>query len=129
MLHCEDGITIDADPRLMKSLIQNLVGNAWKYSGSRNPSVIEFGREQHGDTCAYFILDNGAGFNMEHAGKLFQAFSRLHSYDQFPGTGIGLATVARIVNRYAGRIWAVSDEGQGATFYFTLVPGRPGVAA
>jgi PAS domain S-box-containing protein len=117
-LHCQEGITVVADPRLMHSLLQNLIGNAWKYSKNRTPAIIEFGRDESG----YFVRDNGLGFDMEHAARLFRAFQRLHSQAEVPGTGIGLATAARIVRRYGGRIWAQAEVNKGATFYFTL-PG------
>lgn len=120
-LRCEEGITVVADPRLMHSLLQNLIGNAWKYSRNRDPAVIEFGR----DASGYFVRDNGLGFDMEHAARLFRAFQRLHSQAEVPGTGIGLATAAHIVRRYGGRIWAQAQVDKGATFYFTLPGAEP----
>jgi PAS domain S-box-containing protein len=117
-LQCAEDITVVADSRLMHSLLQNLIGNAWKYSKDRTPAIIEFGRDESG----YFVRDNGLGFNMEHSARLFRAFQRLHSQAEVPGTGIGLATAARIVRRYGGRIWTQAEVNKGATFYFTL-PG------
>lgn len=115
--HVQDGLTAQADPRLIRIVMQNLLANAWKFS-SRNPvTEIRFGR---GDDGAYFVRDNGAGFDMAYAGKLFGAFQRLHTDREFPGTGIGLATVKRILDRHQGRVWAHAAPQEGATFFFTL---------
>ena len=115
-----DGVHAFADPRLMRIALENLLGNSWKFT-SRTPSAqIEFGVLRDGDTSTYFVRDNGAGFDMQHAEKLFDAFQRLHGVDEFPGTGVGLATVDRIVHRHGGRIWAHAQPGKGATFYFTV---------
>ncbi|QDQ27895.1 PAS domain S-box protein [Chitinimonas arctica] len=108
------------DWAMLQALIQNLLGNAWKYTAKRAQARIEFGRERVGEEWVYFVRDNGAGFDQDHAVKLFGAFQRLHSADEFEGCGIGLATAARIVHRHGGRIWAEGSIGQGATFYFTL---------
>ncbi len=108
------------DPRLLRILLQNLIENARKYS-SRSPAPrIEFGCERSNGEAIYFVRDNGVGFDMQFAGKLFSPFQRLHSAEEFPGTGIGLATVARIVHRHGGRVWAEAAPGEGAVFRFTL---------
>ncbi|GLQ90103.1 hypothetical protein GCM10007898_36780 [Dyella flagellata] len=114
------GLTTEGDPGLLRTALDNLIGNAWKYSSKRQESVIEFGATKANGEVAYYVRDNGAGFDMKYAHKLFAAFQRLHSEKEFPGTGIGLATVHRIISRHGGRIWADAAEGQGATFYFTL---------
>ncbi len=109
-----------ADPRLLKVVMDNLLGNAWKYTSQTTGASIEFGvAEQEGKTV-YFVRDNGSGFDMAYADKLFLPFHRLHKTSEFPGIGIGLATVQRIIQRHGGRIWAQSAVGEGATFYFTL---------
>jgi signal transduction histidine kinase len=112
----EPGLVARGDPRLLRQLLANVIGNAWKFTARQAQARIEVGRS--GD--AFFVRDNGVGFRMEQAAKLFGAFQRLHSADQFPGTGIGLATVRRIVVRHGGRVWAHSEPGQGTTIFFTL---------
>jgi len=115
-----DGITVSGDRRLLRSVIENLLSNAWKYTARRDNAEIEFGTiEQEGKTI-YFVRDNGAGFDMHYAGRLFTPFQRLHRTEEFEGIGIGLATIQRIVHRHGGRVWAEAEEGKGATFYFTL---------
>lgn len=114
------GLTTQGDPGLLRVALDNLLGNAWKYSSKRQESHIEFGATKAYGEMAYYVRDNGVGFDMKYADKLFSAFQRLHSEAEFPGTGIGLATVHRIVSRHGGRIWADAAEGKGATFYFTL---------
>ncbi len=116
-------LTTQGDPGLLRVLLQNLLGNAWKYSSRREAARIEFGLDEKDGRAAYFVRDNGAGFDMAHAGKLFGAFQRLHASAEFPGSGIGLATVARIIRRHGGEIWAEGRVGEGATFYFTLGSG------
>jgi two-component system NtrC family sensor kinase len=116
-------VTARADARLVRILIDNLLGNAWKYTGHQPNPILEFGQLPDRDPAVYFLRDNGAGFDMAQADRLFRPFARLHSPDQFPGTGIGLATVRRIVDRHGGQIWAEGAPGQGATFYFSLLPG------
>jgi PAS domain S-box-containing protein len=108
------------DGRLLRIALENLLNNAWKFTGKRAAARIEFGIEQGPEGPVYFVRDNGAGFDMEYAGKLFGAFQRLHNSTEFPGHGIGLATVQRIINRHGGHTWAVSEVNRGATFYFTL---------
>jgi signal transduction histidine kinase len=115
-----DGLASIGDARLIGIVLQNLFGNAWKYTAKRPEAHIEFGQECIGDEAVFFIRDNGAGFDMAYASKLFAPFQRLHSASEFEGTGIGLATVQRIISRHGGRIWAEAVVGQGATFYFTL---------
>lgn len=109
-----------ADPRLIKIVMENLINNAWKYTGKNANATIRFGVEHEGNEPVYFIRDNGVGFDMSLKENLFVPFMRLHSGNDFSGTGIGLATVQRIIHRHGGRIWAESVVGQGATFYFTL---------
>ena len=123
-VECEiqDGVFINADPRLFRIVLENLVSNAWKFTGKKEKAIICFGfKEQNGEQVV-FIKDNGAGFNIKYAHKLFGAFQRLHSVTEFEGTGIGLATVSRILNLHGGRIWADSILGEGATFYFVVPP-------
>ena len=116
----QQGVVTRGDSPLLRALLENLLGNAWKFTGGRDGARIEFGVERTGDGPAYFVRDNGAGFDMQFAGRLFTPFQRLHSQTEFAGTGIGLATVQRIVHRHGGRIWAESAVGEGATFRFTL---------
>lgn len=115
-----ENVAAHADPVLLRTAIGNLVENAWKYSANVAITNIEFGVAESDGVRAYFIRDNGAGFDMSFARKLFGAFQRLHRADEFAGTGVGLATVQRIVHRHGGRIWADAKVGHGATFYFTL---------
>jgi len=116
----EDGLTVIADPNLIKVALDNLIGNAWKFTSKKQEAAIEFGATEAEGTMVYFVRDNGAGFDMAYAEKLFDTFQRLHLEKDFPGTGIGLSLVQRIVSRHNGRIWAEGAVGQGATFYFTL---------
>jgi signal transduction histidine kinase len=118
------GLTASGDPALLRVLLENLLGNAWKFIGKENDTaVIEFGvKPSSPDGPVFFVRDNGVGFDMKYAAKLFAPFERLHLISDFPGTGIGLATVQRIVQRHGGRVWAEAAPGQGATFYFTLSP-------
>jgi light-regulated signal transduction histidine kinase (bacteriophytochrome) len=115
-----DGLLAQGDGRLLGMVFDNLLGNAWKFTGKRRGARIEFGRTATSDQSVYFVSDNGVGFDMAHASKLFGVFQRLHSANEFRGTGVGLATVQRIIRRHAGRIWAQGKADQGASFYFTL---------
>jgi len=112
------------DARLLRIVLDNLLGNAWKYTSKKSTARIEFGCVQYADVPAYFVRDDGAGFDMRYAGKLFGAFQRMHSVEEFPGTGVGLATVARIIQRHGGCIWAEAEVNKGAVFYFTLANGE-----
>jgi PAS domain S-box-containing protein len=114
------GLTARGDPQLLRVLLENLIGNAWKFSLHNPHARIEFGNERTNGKTEFFVRDNGVGFDMAYASKLFGAFQRLHSAEEFPGTGIGLATVQRIINRHGGTIRAEGAVGKGATFYFTL---------
>lgn len=118
---CDAGLKVNADPRLMHTVLGNLLANAWKYTGQNRDPRVRFMRVVRENGASEYILkDNGVGFDMRYAEKLFKPFRRLHSAEQFPGIGIGLATVARIVRRYGGQIWAESRPGEGASFHFTL---------
>lgn len=116
----EPGLRAVGDATLLRIVLENLLENARKYSHKRPQPHVDFGVTQSNGRVAFFVRDNGVGFNMEYAGKLFGAFQRLHSAAEYPGTGIGLATVRRIVHRHGGEVWAESKVGAGATFYFTL---------
>ena len=121
-IRIEPGLTADADAELAQIALQNLLSNAWKYTGKTPHACIEVGSTPNGVARVFHIRDNGAGFDMAQSGKLFGAFQRLHNDREFDGTGIGLAIVQRIVNRHGGRIWAESHLNEGATFYFTFEP-------
>lgn len=110
----------DADPRLLQVVLTNLLGNAWKYTGHRSDAVIEFGTATVDGEEVFFVRDNGAGFDMTYASKLFQAFQRLHGVEEFEGNGIGLATVQRVIRRHGGKVWGEGEVGKGASFYFTI---------
>ena len=120
-----DGLLAEADPRLLRVVLVNLLGNAWKFTAKQPAATIEVGREERDSDTVFFIRDNGAGFDMAYAAKLFAPFQRLHAETEFEGTGIGLATVQRVVNRHGGRIWAEATPGHGATFLFTLGDPTP----
>jgi len=126
----QPGLTATGDARLLEIVLSNLLGNAAKFTGTRPLARIEFGCLRHPtphplagearEGVIYFVRDNGVGFDMAFAQKLFGAFQRMHTASEFPGTGIGLATVQRIIHRHGGRAWAEAQVDQGATFYFTL---------
>jgi PAS domain S-box-containing protein len=113
-------LMVEADPHLMHIVLENLLSNAWKFTSKHDQPVIEFGQRAHVKERTFYVRDNGVGFDMAYADKLFGVFQRLHSVSEFPGTGVGLATVQRIISIHGGRIWAESAEGKGTTFYFTL---------
>jgi light-regulated signal transduction histidine kinase (bacteriophytochrome) len=115
------GIAANGDERLLRLVIDNLMRNAWKFTQKRADARIEFGRS-NGKTSSFFVRDNGVGFDMAYAGKLFGVFQRLHSAAEFAGSGVGLAIVQRIINRHGGRVWADAKVNSGATIYFTLPP-------
>jgi light-regulated signal transduction histidine kinase (bacteriophytochrome) len=119
----EPGCRANADPRLLHAVLTNLLGNAWKFTAKRPDARIEFGKRNEGSGDVFFVRDNGAGFDMRYADKLFGTFQRLHSEKEFAGTGIGLATVQRVILRHGGKIWAESAIDQGSTFFFTLGKG------
>jgi DNA-binding response OmpR family regulator len=123
----EDQLVVEADSGLMRVAFENLLGNAWKFTAKVLEARIDVGAEQQDGGTMFFVRDNGAGFDMNYAKKLFSPFQRLHTEVEFPGTGIGLATVHRIIDRHGGRIRADSSVGQGATFYFTIPHARHGV--
>lgn len=116
----QPGLIAAADSRLLRIVLENLLGNAAKFTARTKDARVTVGSRWDQDGPVYFVRDNGAGFDMEHAGRLFGAFQRLHAAEDYAGTGVGLATVQRIVNRHGGRIWAEAAPGQGATFFFTL---------
>lgn len=120
----EDGLVTTGDSHLIQLALDNLLANAWKFTGKRERPVIAVGAVQQDGEPVYFVRDNGAGFDMRYAGKLFDPLQRLHTASDFDGNGIGLAIVHRIVSRHGGRIWAESEPGKGATFFFTFTPSR-----
>jgi light-regulated signal transduction histidine kinase (bacteriophytochrome) len=121
-----DGLHTEADPHLARTVIDNLLANAWKFTRHVAAPRIEVGVTEAGERRAFFVRDNGAGFDMAFASKLFLPFQRLHTVDEFPGTGIGLASVQRILQRHGGEIWAEGRIDHGATFYFTFHGRTPG---
>jgi light-regulated signal transduction histidine kinase (bacteriophytochrome) len=116
----------NGDGPLLRALLENLLGNAWKFTGGRPSARIEFGTFRKDGVAVYFVRDDGAGFDMAYGDKLFAPFQRLHAGNEFPGTGVGLATVQRIVHRHQGRVWAEAVIAQGATFFFTLADSAGG---
>jgi light-regulated signal transduction histidine kinase (bacteriophytochrome)/HAMP domain-containing protein len=118
------GTPAHGDSRLLALVLQNLFENAWKFTSRQANARIEFGVSSEGPPATYFVRDNGVGFDMAHSAKLFGIFQRLHSVDEFPGTGVGLAIVQRIVERHGGRIWVDARPDEGATFFFTLAAGN-----
>ena len=115
-----DGITAIADANLLRAVLENIFGNAWKYTGKREQSIIEFGATEIDGKPVYFVRDNGVGFDKAEADGLFTPFQRLPGAEDFRGFGVGLATVERIVRRHGGSIWAEGEPDKGACFYFTL---------
>jgi light-regulated signal transduction histidine kinase (bacteriophytochrome) len=113
-------LATNGDPQLLRIVLENLIGNAWKFTSKRPDAYIEVGAQDEPDGRIFFVRDNGAGFDMAHSQKLFGAFQRLHSAEEFPGTGVGLATVQRIIRRHGGNIWVESAPGKGTTFFFTV---------
>ena len=122
----EGGLDTFVDSHLIRITLENLLGNAWKFTSKRDSACIEFGKARCDGTPTYYVRDNGAGFDPAYADRLFGAFQRLHNKNDFPGNGVGLATVQRIIHRHGGRIWAESAVEKGATFYFTLQETRHG---
>lgn len=120
----QPGLVVQGDAVLLRVAMENLLGNAWKFTAGHERATIEFGALQRAGNVVFFVRDDGAGFDMANASRLFGAFQRLHGPDEFPGTGIGLAMVQRIINRHGGRVWAEAWVEQGATFYFALGPER-----
>ncbi|MBL8362307.1 MAG: hypothetical protein JNN18_17590 [Rubrivivax sp.] len=119
-IEIEPGLRVQGDPTLLRQVLENLLGNAWKYTQRQAEPQVRFGREIVDGRTTYVVRDNGAGFDMRSVDRLFGLFQRLHSASEFPGTGVGLASVKRIVARHGGRIWAEAEPGRGAAFYFTL---------
>ena len=118
--HVQAELGADADAALIRKALENLIGNAWKFSRDSHPAIIQIGGRPHGDEHLFYVTDNGVGFDMEHAARLFQPFQQLHKRDGFEGSGIGLASVRRIVERHGGQVWAESAPGAGTTLFFTL---------
>ncbi|OGW73210.1 MAG: hypothetical protein A3J81_07465 [Nitrospirae bacterium RIFOXYB2_FULL_43_5] len=115
-----DGLFTDGDEHLLNVALENLFGNSWKFTGKLQKAMIEFGETIKDGNSVYYVKDNGAGLDMNYAGKLFTPFQRLHKEEEFPGTGIGLATVKRIIERHGGRVWIEGEIDKGALVYFTL---------
>jgi len=119
-MHVEEGVHAPGDEHLLRIVFENLLSNAWKFTSRVAAPEVWFGTTMHEGHPAFFVRDNGVGFDMRYAGRLFAAFQRLHTQKEFPGTGIGLATVQRIVRRHGGRAWALSSPGAGTTIFFAL---------
>jgi len=123
-VHIEDGLQAQGDPTLLRVVLENLLGNAWKYTAKKPDAQIWFERSVHDGQPAFCVRDNGAGFDMRFADRLFGVFQRLHSANDFQGTGVGLASVQRIVRRHGGEIWADAEVQRGSRFHFTLPSGN-----
>ena len=119
-VHIEDNLNTFADKDLMYMALENLIGNAWKFTSKKPRAIIEIGKITNRNKTAFFVRDNGAGFDMKYVQKLFVPFQRLHSNKEFSGIGIGLSIVNRIIHRHGGELWAEGKVDHGATFYFTL---------
>lgn len=119
----QNNLEVTADNTLMRIVLDNLLGNAWKYTSKLPRAEIEFGKNEENGKVVFFVRDNGVGFDMEYAKKLFTPFQRLHSQAEFPGTGVGLASVKRVLHRHGGQVWSEAKLNEGATFYFTFQPG------
>ncbi len=119
-LRISEGLKADGDPHLLRVVLANLLGNAWKYTSKQPHATIEFGLNRDNGHSSFFVRDDGVGFDMQYVDKLFAPFQRLHGMTEFPGTGIGLATVQRVIHRHGGRIWVQAEVNKGATFHFTL---------
>jgi light-regulated signal transduction histidine kinase (bacteriophytochrome) len=114
------GLVVNADALLLRALLENLLGNAWKFTGKHARARIEVGMSQQAGEQVYFVKDDGAGFDMEYSSRMFGPFQRFHRQTEFEGTGIGLANVRRIIQRHGGRVWAEGEVEKGATFFFTF---------
>ena len=123
-----EGLTAKCEPHLLQAALENLLGNAWKFTSKHDKARIEFGADEKDRQRVYFVRDDGAGFDMRPAQNLFGVFQRLHSDEDFEGTGVGLATVQRIIRAHGGNVWAESDVERGATFYFTLPSPEHGLS-
>jgi light-regulated signal transduction histidine kinase (bacteriophytochrome) len=121
-------VTARGDARLLRIALDNLLGNAWKFTSTQLHPRVEFGLRGDDGGAVYYVRDNGTGFDPRYANKLFKPFQRLHTEQEFEGNGIGLATVARVIDRHGGRVWAEGEPGNGATFFFTCGDVRGGVA-
>jgi len=119
----EDNVTVSGSRELLYAALKNLLENAWKFTSQQAMTKIQFASTTLDGETVYFVRDNGVGFDMEYVDKLFGTFQRLHPNETYPGTGIGLATVKRVMDRHKGRVWAESEVGRGATFYFTMPDG------
>jgi len=119
-LRIADNLKAEGDSRLLRVALENMLGNAWKYTAKRPEATIEFGRNEANGDSSFYVRDDGVGFDMQYVGKLFAPFQRLHGMNEFPGTGVGLATVQRIIHRHGGRVWVRAEVNKGATFFFTL---------